>query len=181
MIKISSKQLYKDKIKDQLKNKFNYKNVNEVPKLEKIVINSTTRDAVTNSKVVEKISHELSMISGQKPVVARAKKSIATFKLREGQPIGAFVTLRGDRMYDFLDRLIHVTLPRVKDFRGVSPKAFDGNGNYNMGIKEQIIFSEINYDEIDKVRGMAITFVTTSKTNDEAFELLSQFGFPFRK
>ena len=151
------------------------------PKLEKIVINCVTRDAVVNGKIVDSIVGDLAAISGQKPVIARAKNSIASFKLREGQALGASVTLRGKRMYDFLDRLITLTLPRVKDFRGLNPKAFDGKGNYALGVKEQIIFPEINYDKIDKVRGMGISFVTTANTNEEGRDLLTMFGMPFKK
>ncbi len=160
---------------------FKYSNVHQVPKLEKIIVNSVTRDAVSNGKVVDLVVDELATVTGQKPVVARAKKSIASFKLREGQAIGAFVTLRGDQMYEFLDRLINFSLPRVKDFRGLSPKGFDGKGNYTMGLKEQIIFPEINYDRIDKVRGMGISFVTTAVNNEEGRELLKLFGMPFRE
>lgn len=172
---------YKNEIKKNMMDKFSYKNVHQIPKLEKIVINSVTRDAVTNGKVVESIINDLAAIAGQKPVVSRAKKSVASFKVREGQALGACVTLRGERMYEFLDRFISFTLPRVKDFRGLSPKAFDGKGNYNLGMKEQIVFPEINYDKIDKVRGMAITFVTTAENNDEGRELLRFFGMPFRE
>ncbi len=161
--------------------KYSYKNVHQIPKLEKIVINCVTRDAVTNGKIVESIMSDLATISGQKPVVARAKNSIASFKLREGQALGASVTLRGARMYEFLDRLICFSLPRVKDFRGLNPKAFDGKGNYSLGIKEQIMFPEINYDKIDKVRGMGISFVTTAGTNEEGRDLLKMFGMPFRE
>tara|TARA_B100001971_G_scaffold214585_1_gene252832 strand:- start:45203 stop:45748 length:546 start_codon:yes stop_codon:yes gene_type:complete len=173
--------LYKTDIKKKMMDKYSYKNVHQIPKLEKIVINSVTRDAVTNGKVVESIINDLAAISGQKPVISRAKKSVASFKVREGQALGAAVTLRGDRMYEFLDRFISFTLPRVKDFRGLSPKAFDGKGNYNLGMKEQIVFPEINYDKIDKVRGMAITFVTSAENNDEGRELLRFFGMPFRE
>ena len=175
------KTLYKSEIKKQMQDKYNYKNVHQIPKLEKIVLNCVTRDAVTNGKVVENIVNDLAQISGQKPVIARAKNSIASFKLREGQALGASVTLRGERMYEFLDRLISFSLPRVKDFRGLSPKAFDGKGNYSLGIKEQIMFPEINYDKIDKVRGMGISFVTTATTNEEGRDLLKMFGMPFRE
>lgn len=178
---IRMQKLYNDKIKQELKSKYNYKNVNQIPKIEKIVLNCVTRDCVSNGKVVDSIVSDLAVISGQKPVVARAKKSIASFKLREGQALGATVTLRGKRMYDFLDRLISLTLPRVKDFRGLSPKAFDGRGNYTLGIKEQIIFPEINYDRIDKIRGMGISFITTAKTNEEGRDLLKMFGMPFKE
>lgn len=173
--------LYSSEVKKKMMDKYNYKNVHQIPKLEKIVLNSVTKDAVTNGKVVDSIIADLAAIAGQKPVIARAKNSIASFKLREGQAIGAAVTLRGDRMYEFLDRLIAFTLPRVKDFRGLNPKAFDGKGNYTLGIKEQIIFPEINYDKIDKIRGMGISFVTTANSNEEGRDLLKMFGMPFRE
>lgn len=175
------KDLYKKEIISQMKEKFSYENINQVPKVEKIVVNMTTKDCVTNGKTVDKIMEDLGQITGQKPVVARAKKSIAGFKLRQGMPLGAAVTLRGEHMYEFLDRLISISLPRVRDFRGISSKAFDGRGNYTLGIKEQIIFPEINYDQIDKVRGLGITVVTTAKTNEEGRELLRMFGMPFKK
>lgn len=175
------KTLYKSEIKNKMMDKYKYKNIHQIPKLEKIVLNCVTRDAVTNGKVVESILADLATIAGQKPVIARAKKSIASFKLREGQALGASVTLRGSRMYEFLDRLITLSLPRVRDFRGVSPKAFDGSGNYSLGIKEQIMFPEVNYDKIDKVRGMGISFVTTATTNEEGRDLLKMFGMPFRE
>ncbi len=174
-------EMYNNEIKAEMVKKFRYKNINQVPKLEKIIVNSVTRDAVSNGKVVDSIAEDLAAITGQKPVVARAKNSIASFKLREGMPLGAFVTLRGPKMYEFLDRLINISLPRVRDFRGVSPKAFDGRGNYTLGMKEQIIFPEINYDKIDKVRGLGISIVTTAKSNEEGRELLGLFGMPFRK
>lgn len=172
--------LYKSDIKSKLMDKYSYKNVHQIPKLEKIIINCVTRDAVTNGKVVDSIISDLTQISGQKPVIARAKNSIASFKLREGQALGASVTLRGKRMYEFLDRMITLTLPRVKDFRGLNPKAFDGRGNYTLGIKEQIVFPEINYDKIDKVRGLGISFVTTANTNEEGRDMLKMFGMPFK-
>jgi large subunit ribosomal protein L5 len=175
------KEKYNTEIKQNLMQKFGHKNVHLVPKLEKIVINCVTKDAVSNGKIVDNISNELSQISGQKSVVVRAKKSIATFKLRQGQAIGACVTLRGARMYEFLERLISLSLPRVRDFRGISPKGFDGKGNYTLGIKEQIIFPEINYDKIDKVRGVGICIVTTAKNNEEGRELLKCLGMPFRE
>ena len=175
------REKYNNEIKKSLVETFKYKNVNETPRLEKIVVNCCTKDCVVNGKVVDSIIADLSAITGQKPVVAKAKKSIATFKLREGMPIGAFVTLRGDNMYEFLDRLVSICLPRVRDFRGISPKAFDGKGNYALGLKEQIVFPEINYDKIDKVRGLGISIVTTAKNNEEGRELLTQFGMPFRK
>lgn len=175
------KAQYETEIKKKMMEKYKYGNINQIPKLEKIIVNSVTRDAVTNGKIVDSITAELAAVTGQKPVTAKAKKSIASFKLREGQAIGAFVTLRGSKMYEFLDRLINLSLPRVKDFRGLSPKGFDGKGNYTMGLKEQIIFPEIDYDKIDKIRGMGISFVTTATNNDEGRELLKQFGMPFRE
>ncbi|MBY7141695.1 50S ribosomal protein L5 [Virgibacillus sp. NKC19-3] len=175
------KQQYKDDVLPSLMNKFNYDSVMEVPTIEKIVINMGVGDAVQNSKALDSVVEELALISGQKPVVTRAKKSIAGFRLREGMPIGAKVTLRGERMYEFLQKLIGVSLPRVRDFRGISKKAFDGRGNYTLGVKEQLIFPEINYDKINKVRGMDIVIVTTSNTDEEARELLGQLGMPFQK
>lgn len=175
------RKLYNDEIKNKMTEKFGYKNVNQIPKLEKIVVNCCTRDAVTNSKVVQSIVKDLGTITGQKPVVAKARKSVAGFKVREGMPLGANVTLRGDRMYEFLDRLVNITLPRVRDFRGVSSKGFDGQGNYTLGLKEQIIFPEISYDQIDKVRGLGISIVTTAGNNEEGRELLNLFGMPFNK
>ena len=173
--------IYKNEIKSQLQDKFGYKNVNQIPKLDKIVVNCVTKDCVLNSKVVDSIKTDLEAITGQRPVTAKAKKSIASFKVREGQALGASVTLRGERMYEFLDRLISISLPRVRDFRGVSSKAFDGTGNYTLGLKEQIIFPEINYDKIDKVRGMGISIVTTATNNEEGRELLTLLGVPFKK
>ncbi|WP_010528999.1 50S ribosomal protein L5 [Lentibacillus jeotgali] len=175
------KQKYQDEILPSLMNKFDYDSVMQAPNIEKIVINMGVGDAVQNSKALDNAVEELALISGQKPVVTRAKKSIAGFRLREGMPIGAKVTLRGDRMYEFLQKLIAVSLPRVRDFRGISKKAFDGRGNYTLGIKEQLIFPEINYDKISKVRGMDIVIVTTSNTDEEARELLTQVGMPFQK
>ena len=175
------KELYNKEIKKSLMEKFNYSSIMQVPKLDKIVINIGVGEASHDSKFIEAAAKDLEIIAGQKPVITKAKKSIAGFKLREGQPIGVKVTLRGKNMYNFMEKLIKVSLPRVRDFRGVSPKAFDGFGNYTLGIKEQLIFPEINYDEILKLRGMDIVFVTTAKTNEEAFELLSGFGMPFRK
>ncbi|MGC4378194.1 50S ribosomal protein L5 [Fictibacillus sp. Mic-4] len=172
---------YKNEIVPSLVEKFNYSSVMEVPKIEKIVVNMGVGDAVSNSKVLDTAVEELTQIAGQKPVITRAKKSIAGFKLREGMPIGTKVTLRGERMYEFLDKLITVALPRVRDFRGVSKKAFDGRGNYTLGIKEQLIFPEIDYDKVNKVRGMDIVIVTTAKTDEEARELLTQVGMPFQK
>ena len=175
------KEKYLNEVVSSLMNKYNYKSVMEVPKLEKIVINMGVGDATGNSKLLDAAVADLAKIAGQKPVVTRAKKSIAGFKLREGQAIGCKVTLRGDNMYNFLDKLISISLPQVRDFRGVSPKAFDGRGNYTMGLKEQLIFSEINYDDVVKVRGMDIVFVTTAKSNEESFDLLNGLGIPFRK
>ena len=175
------KSIYETELKNKMMEKFKYSNINQIPKLEKIIVNSVTREAVSNGKIVDQVVDEIATVTGQKPVIARAKKSIASFKLREGQAIGAFVTLRGEQMYEFLDRLVNFSLPRVKDFRGLSPKGFDGKGNYTMGLKEQIIFPEINYDRIDKVRGMGISFVTTAENNEEGRELLRLFGMPFRE
>lgn len=165
----------------ELKKALGFDNPMRVPRLEKIVVNIGQGDATQNIKTLEGAVQDLTAITGQKPVMTKAKKSIATFKLREGMPIGCAVTLRGDRMYEFLDRFINIAVPRIRDFRGFSPKAFDGRGNYNVGIKEQIIFPEIDYDKVDKVRGLGITFVTTAKNDVEARALLDQFNFPFRK
>jgi len=175
------KEKYSNEIAPALMSKFNYTSVMQVPKVEKIVINMGVGEAVANAKALDTAVEDLSIISGQKPVVTRAKNSIAGFKLREGMPIGAKVTLRGERMYQFLDKLMNVSLPRVRDFRGISSKAFDGRGNYTLGLKEQLIFPEIEYDKIDKVRGMDIVIVTSAKTDEEARELLTQMGMPFRK
>lgn len=175
------KDIYKDEVVPELQKKFGFKNVHQIPKLEKIVVSCTTKDAVTNSKIIESLVADLGQITGQKPVVTKARKSIASFKVREGMALGAAVTLRGERMYEFLDRFVNISLPRVRDFRGVSPKSFDGKGNYNVGVKEQIIFPEINYDKIDKVRGVGISIVTTAKNNEEGRELLTLLGMPFRK
>ncbi|CAD2072500.1 50S ribosomal protein L5 [Phocicoccus pinnipedialis] len=179
MIRLKDK--YNETIKDELVKKFNYSSVMQAPKIDKIVVNMGVGDAVQNAKVLDNAVEELTQITGQKPQITKAKKSIATFRLRDGMPIGAKVTLRGDRMYDFLDKLIAVSLPRVRDFRGVSKKAFDGRGNYTLGIKEQLIFPEIDYDKVSKVRGMDIVIVTTANTDEEARELLTQFGMPFQK
>ena len=179
MIRLRDK--YNETIKDELVKKFNYSSVMQAPKIDKIVVNMGVGDAVQNAKVLDNAVEELTQITGQKPQVTKAKKSIATFRLREGMPIGAKVTLRGERMYDFLDKLIAVSLPRVRDFRGVSKKAVDGRGNYTLGIKEQLIFPEIDYDKVSKVRGMDIVIVTTANTDEEARELLTQFGMPFQK
>ena len=175
------KEKYNKEIVPSLREKYSYKSVMEVPSLDKIVINMGVGDATTNTKLLDAAIADLEVISGQKPVKTHAKKAIAGFKVREGQPIGCKVTLRGENMYNFLDKLISITLPRVRDFRGISPKAFDGRGNYTLGLTEQLIFSEIEYDNVVKVRGMDIVFVTTAKTNDEAYDLLKGFGMPFKK
>ena len=175
------KEKYLNEVVPSLIEKNGYKTIMEVPKLEKVVINIGVGDATSNSKLIDAAVKDLEMIAGQKPVITKAKKSIAGFKVREGQSIGCKVTLRGENMYNFIDKLISIALPRVRDFRGVSPKAFDGRGNYTIGIKEQLIFSEIDYDNIAKVRGMDIVFVTTAKTNEEAYDLLDKLGIPFRK
>ena len=175
------KAKYNDEIIPSLKEKFNYSNVMEIPKLEKIVINMGVGDATTNSKLLDAAVEDMKIITGQQPVVTKSKKAIAGFKLREGQGIGCKVTLRGENMYNFLDKLISITLPRVRDFRGISNKSFDGSGNYTLGLTEQLIFSEIEYDKVVKVRGMDIVFVTTAKTNEEALALLQGFGMPFKK
>ncbi|GGI18139.1 50S ribosomal protein L5 [Gottfriedia solisilvae] len=172
---------YQKEITPALMSKFNYKSIMEVPKIEKIVINMGVGEAVSNSKALDTAVEELTLIAGQKPVVTRAKKSIAQFRLREGMPIGAKVTLRGERMYEFFEKLVAVTLPRVRDFRGISKKAFDGRGNYTLGVKEQLIFPEIDYDKVNKVRGMDIVIVTTANTDEEAREMLTLFGMPFQK
>lgn len=175
------KEQYENQLRAELKEKLGISNVMEIPKIEKIVLNMGLGDAVQNPKVVEKAAQELTLISGQKAVVTRAKKSIATFKLRAGMPIGARVTLRKDRMYDFLSKLINVALPRVRDFRGVSAKGFDGRGNFSMGVSEHIIFPEIDYDKIDQIRGLNVTIVTSAKTDEGARVLLDAIGMPFRK
>ncbi|WP_101847013.1 50S ribosomal protein L5 [Halobacillus sp. Marseille-P3879] len=175
------KRKYQEEVVPSMMSKFNYDSVMQAPKIEKIVINMGVGDAVQNAKALDTAVEELSQISGQKPVVTKAKKSIAGFRLREGMPIGAKVTLRGERMYEFFEKLIAVSLPRVRDFRGISKKAFDGRGNYTLGVKEQLIFPEINYDKVDKVRGMDIVIVTTADTDEESRELLAQFGMPFQK
>ncbi|MFQ5900748.1 MAG: 50S ribosomal protein L5 [Thermodesulfobacteriota bacterium] len=174
------KETYKKKIVPTLMKELKYKNIMEVPRLEKIVINMGLGEAVQNVKILDSASNDLSVISGQKPVITRARKSVASYKLRKGMPIGCMVTLRGLRMYEFLDRLVNLSLPRVRDFRGVSPKAFDGRGNYTMGIKEQIVFPEINYDKIEKILGMNIIIVTTAYTDEEGKMLLKLMGMPFR-
>jgi large subunit ribosomal protein L5 len=170
---------YKKEITNTLKEKFNYKNSFEIPKLEKVVINMGVGEAVKDSKKIEVAVKELTAISGQKPIVTKSKKANASFKLREGMPIGVKVTLRKNKMYEFIDRFVNVALPRVRDFRGVNPKSFDGNGNYALGLKEQFVFPEIEYDNVDSVRGMDIIFVTSAKSDDEGKELLSGFDFPF--
>lgn len=175
------KTLYNDEIVDAMIKKFGYKNIMEVPKLDKIVVNMGVGEAKDNAKLLESAVKDLETITGQKAVVTKAKKSIANFKIREGLAIGCKVTLRGERMYEFLDRLVNLALPRVRDFRGVNPNSFDGRGNYSLGIKEQLIFPEIEYDKIDKVRGMDVIFVTTAKTDEEARELLRLFNMPFAK
>ena len=173
------KAIYEDRIVKAMTEKFGYKNVMEIPRLDKIVLNMGVGEATQDKKKVEQAAGEMELIAGQKPVVTKAKKSIAQFKLREGMPIGVKVTLRRERMYEFLDRFITIALPRVRDFRGLNPKSFDGRGNYACGLKEQLVFPEINYDRIDKVRGMDVIVTTTAKTDDEARELLRLFGFPF--
>ena len=175
------KDQYNETIVDAMMKKFEYKNIMQVPKLDKIVINMGVGEAKDNAKLLEAAIKDLETISGQKAIVTKAKKSVANFKLREGMPIGCKVTLRGEKMYEFADRLINLALPRVRDFRGINPNAFDGRGNYALGIKEQLIFPEIEYDKVDKVRGMDVMFVTTAKTDEEARELLTLFGMPFSK
>ncbi len=175
------RDIYQNEIVDAMMKKFGYKNAMQVPKLEKVVINMGVGEAKENSKILDSACRDLEIISGQKPVITKAKKSVANFKVREGMSIGCKVTLRGERMYEFVDRLINLALPRVRDFRGVNPNSFDGRGNYALGIKEQLIFPEIDYDTVDKVRGMDIIFVTTAKTDEEARELLRLFNMPFAK
>lgn len=175
------KEYYVDTVAPALMKKFNYKSVMEIPKLDKVVINVGTGEAISNSKVIDAIMNDLMQITGQKPIICRAKKSVANFKLREGMPIGVKVTLRRENMYEFVDKLFNVAFPRVRDFRGINPNSFDGKGNYSTGIKEQLIFPEIEYDKIDKVRGMDINFITTAKTDEEAKELLEMLGAPFAK
>lgn len=175
------RETYKSDVFTALKDKFNYANVNEVPKLVKITINMGLGEAKENSKVMESAIQELALISGQRPVVTKAKKSIANFKVRQGMPVGAKVTLRGDNMYEFADKFLNISLPRVRDFKGVSKNSFDGRGNYSMGIKEQLIFPEINYDDVETVKGMNIVFTTTAKTDEEAAALLELLGMPFEK
>ena len=174
-------QKYNETVKPSLMKEFNYKSVMECPKLEKVVLNMGVGDAIANPKLLEEAVEEMTMVSGQKPVVTKAKKSIANFKLREGMSIGCKVTLRGERMYEFLDKLFNIDLPRVRDFHGVSGTAFDGRGNYTLGVKEQLIFPEINFDKVNKVRGLDVVIVTSAKTNKEAYQLLSELGMPFAK
>lgn len=175
------KEKYRNEVVSSLREKFSYANVNQVPRIEKIVVNMGVGEAAADAKQLDAAMADLAIITGQKPMVARAKKSIAGFKIRQGMPIGAKVTLRGDRMWEFFDRLITTAIPRVRDFRGLNAKSFDGRGNYSMGVTEQLIFPEVDYDKIDRVRGMDITFVTSAKTDDEAEALLSAFGFPFKR
>ncbi|MEG0283702.1 MAG: 50S ribosomal protein L5 [Erysipelotrichales bacterium] len=175
------KEKYESTIKNELMTKFEYQSIMQVPQVEKIVINIGVGEAVSNAKLLEESVAELELITGQKPVVTRAKNSIAGFKLREGVPIGTKVTLRGERMYDFLDKLVSISLPRVRDFRGISADSFDGRGNYTLGVKEQLIFPEINFDKVNKTRGMDIVIVTSANTDEEARELLTQLGMPFKK
>lgn len=174
-------EVYETEIRKSLQDKYGYKNVMQVPKLEKIVINMGVGETVQDSKIINSAVEELTLIAGQKAVVTRSKKAIAGFKLRENMPVGCKVTLRGHRMYEFLDRLINMAMPRTRDFRGISPKSFDGNGNYAMGVKEQIVFTEINYDKVDQIRGMDIIIVTSTNDNDQARDLLAGFNMPFRK
>ena len=175
------KDYYVDTVAPALMKKFNYKSVMEIPKLDKVIVNVGAGEAISNSKVIDAIVNDITQITGQKPVICRAKKSVANFKLREGMPIGVKVTLRRENMYEFVDKLFNVAFPRARDFRGINPNSFDGRGNYSTGIKEQLIFPEIEYDKIDKVRGMDINFITTAKTDEEAKELLSLLGAPFAK
>ena len=181
MAELRLKEKYKSQVAPQLKEKFGYKNVHQIPKFDKVVINMSVGDAISNSKALDVALNELQTISGQKPVITKAKKSIAAFKLREGMNIGGKVTLRGERMYVFLDKLFNIVLPRIRDFRGLSRKSFDGRGNYNMGLKEQLVFPEINFDKVDKARGMDIVIVTTAKNDEEATEFLTQMGLPLQK
>ena len=175
------KEKYTKEVVPALTEKFGYKNIMQLPKIEKIIINMGVGEAVGNPKALDAAVRDMTIIAGQKPMVTRAKKALAAWKLREGMPIGVKVTLRGERMYEFLDRLVNLALPRVRDFRGVNPNAFDGRGNYALGVKEQLIFPEIEYDKVDKIRGMDIIIVTTAKTDEEARELLTQFGMPFAR
>ena len=181
MAKTRLQEKYVSEVAKALHDKFQYKNVMEIPKIEKVVINMGVGEAVGNSKALESAVADMTQIAGQKPVITKAKKSIAAFKVRQGMPLGAKVTLRGDRMYYFLDKLMNLALPRVRDFRGISDQSFDGRGNYAFGVKEQLIFPEVDYEKIDRIRGMDIIVVTTAKTDEEARELLRQFGMPFKK
>jgi large subunit ribosomal protein L5 len=181
MAELRLKEKYRSQVAPQLKEKFGYKNVHQVPKFEKVVINMSVGDAISNSKALDVAVQELQTISGQRPVITKAKKSIAAFKLREGMNIGAKVTLRGERMYVFLDKLFNIVLPRIRDFRGLSRKSFDGRGNYNMGLREQLVFPEINFDKVDKARGMDIVIVTTAKNDEEATAFLESMGLPLQK
>jgi len=181
MAELRLKNKYNTEVRKKLQDKFGYKNVNMIPKLEKVVINMSVGDAIVNSKILDVAVNELQAIAGQKAVITKAKKSIAAFKLREGMNIGAKVTLRGERMYTFLDKLFNVVLPRIRDFRGLPRKSFDGRGNYNMGLKEQLVFPEINYDKVEKARGMDIVIVTSAKTDEEATEFLTEMGLPLQK
>ncbi|MFN2529360.1 MAG: 50S ribosomal protein L5 [Candidatus Baltobacteraceae bacterium] len=181
MAELRLKTKYNSEVRKKLQDKFGYKNVNMIPKLEKVVINMSVGDAITNSKILDVAVNELQSIAGQKAVITKAKKSIAAFKLREGMNIGAKVTLRGERMYTFLDKLFNIVLPRIRDFRGLPRKSFDGRGNYNMGLKEQLVFPEINYDKVEKARGMDIVIVTSAKTDEEATEFLTEMGLPLQK
>jgi large subunit ribosomal protein L5 len=175
------REKYEQQIRKQLQERFGYKNVNQIPKLQKVVVNMSVGEAIVNPKSLDAAVSELAAISGQRPVVTKAKKSIAAFKLREGTNIGAKVTLRGDRMYVFIDKLFNIVLPRIRDFRGLPAKSFDGRGNYNLGLREQLVFPEINYDKVDKARGMDVTIVTTAKTDEEATEFLVAMGLPLQK
>lgn len=179
-MKNSLKILYEEKISSELFQEFNYKNIHQIPKLIKITLNRGIGEAVNSTKVLDKSIEEFKLITGQKPIITKTKKSIAGFKIRDKMPIGLKVTLRKEKMYDFLNKLINLSLPRIRDFRGISKKQFDGRGNYNLGLKEQIIFPEIDYDNIDKIRGINITIVTTAKTDEESFALLKKFGMPFK-
>lgn len=180
MVDKNIKQLYKDTVIAEMQKKFNYKSPMQVPKVEKIIINMTAGNEVTNSKAIEEVEKELTAISGQKPAQTVAKKSLASWKLREGMPMGSKVTLRGDRMYNFLDKLINIVIPRIRDFRGINPKAFDGRGNFSLGVKEQIIFPEIDFDKVRRIRGLDVIVVTSAKTDEEARELLRLLGMPFK-
>jgi len=174
------KERYINEVVPALRERFGYKNVNQVPRLVKVVVNMGVGEGAHDSKALDSAMEDLAMITGQRPMITRARKSVANFRIREGNPIGCKVTLRGQRMYDFLDKLINVSLPRIRDFRGVSPQSFDGRGNYSLGLREQLIFPEISYDKVSQIRGMDVTIVTTAKTDEEAFELLKALGMPFR-